>query len=107
VELGALVPLRPPQVVLGLARAELPEVLRCLGHHVGEELELDPPQWFSWSGVSWWDHVRGEKFLWGDGPPTVMSKKTLGSWCSLVREWDMYSGLPEAGRMVGGMVRVV
>lgn len=47
VELGPLVALRPPQVVLSLARAELPEVLGCLRDDVGEELKLDPAEGFS------------------------------------------------------------
>jgi hypothetical protein len=41
VELGALVALGAAQVVLGLAGAELAEVLGGLGHHVLEELEGD------------------------------------------------------------------
>ncbi len=43
-ELAPLIPLRPPQMVLRLARTELPEVLRRLGHHICKELELDAPQ---------------------------------------------------------------
>lgn len=80
VELRPLVPLRLAQVVLGLARAELPEVLGGLGDHVREELELDPAQGFSCAGVSGVSHVtcltRGN--FRGDVPPRVMSKKTLG-----------------------------
>jgi hypothetical protein len=47
VELAPLVALRPAQVVLGLAGAELAEVLGGLGDYVGEELELDAAQGFS------------------------------------------------------------
>lgn len=47
-ELATLVTLRPPQAVLALAGAELPEVLSRLGHHICEELELDPSKGFSW-----------------------------------------------------------
>lgn len=46
-ELAALVSLRPPEIVLALARAELPEVLGRLGNHVCEELELDPSEGLS------------------------------------------------------------
>jgi len=42
VELGPLVPLRPAQVVLRLAGAELAEVLGCLGHYILEELKGYP-----------------------------------------------------------------
>jgi hypothetical protein len=51
-ELATLVTLRPPETVLALAGAELPEVLSRLGHHVCEELELDPSEGFSWMIVS-------------------------------------------------------
>lgn len=40
-ELATLIPLRPTEVVLALARAELPEVLGRLGNYVLEELEGD------------------------------------------------------------------
>lgn len=40
-ELAPLVALRPPKMILRLARAELTKVLRRFGDHVGEELELD------------------------------------------------------------------
>lgn len=46
-EFTPLVPLRPAQMILRLPRAKLPEILRRLGHDVGEELELDAPQWLS------------------------------------------------------------
>jgi hypothetical protein len=41
VELGALVALRSASRVLGLARAELAEILRCLWTGVLEKLECD------------------------------------------------------------------
>jgi hypothetical protein len=44
VELGALVALGTAQVVLGLAGAELAEVLGGSGNHVLEELEGDAPE---------------------------------------------------------------
>ena len=48
VESGPLVPLRPAQVVLGLARAELAEVLGGLWHYILEELEGDSAKRFTW-----------------------------------------------------------
>jgi len=48
VELGPLVPLRAAEVVLGLARAELAEVLGRLGHHVLEELKRDAAEGLAW-----------------------------------------------------------
>jgi hypothetical protein len=88
-ELATLVTLRPPEAVLALAGAELPEVLSRLGHHVCEELELDPSEGFSLMiRLSVFDnHVMDaqheeencanvEKFR-ESGPPIVMSKKTL------------------------------
>lgn len=51
VELAPLIPLRPAEIVLALARAELAEVLGRLGDDVREELDLDPSEWFSWKGV--------------------------------------------------------
>jgi len=41
-EFGPLVPLRPTLVVLGLAGAELAEVLGSAGDHVLEQLERYP-----------------------------------------------------------------
>lgn len=49
VELGALVALRPAVGALGLARAELAEVLCRLGADVVEELEGDAAEGFAWS----------------------------------------------------------
>lgn len=49
VELGALVALGTAQVVLGLARAELAEVLSCPRYCVFEELKCDPAKRFTWS----------------------------------------------------------
>lgn len=46
-KLGALISLRPTEVVLGLAGAELPEILGRLGHDVLEELECDAAEWFT------------------------------------------------------------
>lgn len=40
-ELAPLIPLRPTEVVLALARAELPEVFGRLGNYVLKELEGD------------------------------------------------------------------
>lgn len=51
-ELAPLIPLRPAEIVLRLARAELPEVLGRLGDHVHEELELDASEGFSCVEVS-------------------------------------------------------
>lgn len=43
-ELAALVALRLPPAVLGLASAKLSKVLSSLGYNVLEQLHLDPPQ---------------------------------------------------------------
>jgi len=48
VELAALVALRSSLGVLGLARAELSEVLGCLGGYVCEELHFDAAEGFPW-----------------------------------------------------------
>ena len=48
VELAAFIALGPPEVVLTLADAELPEVLSRLGRHVSEELKVDTSKGFSW-----------------------------------------------------------
>jgi len=48
VELAALVALRSSLGVLGLACAELSEVLGCLGGYVCEELHFDAAEGFSW-----------------------------------------------------------
>lgn len=47
-ELGSLVALRPACGVLGLARAELAEVLGCLGNNIFEELKGDAAEWLAW-----------------------------------------------------------
>lgn len=47
VELRAFVPLRPAQMVLRLACAELAEVLGGSGDGVGEEFHFDPAKWFA------------------------------------------------------------
>jgi len=41
------VSLRPTEMVLGLARAKLAEVLCRLGDDVVEQLHLDAAQWFA------------------------------------------------------------
>lgn len=46
-ESTAFVALRSAEVVLGLACAELPEVLCCAWHYIGEELHLDAAEWFA------------------------------------------------------------
>ena len=43
-ELAAFVALRLPPAVLGLARAELAEILRSLWDYISEQFHLDPPQ---------------------------------------------------------------
>ena len=48
VKLGALVALRPAQVVLGLARAELAKVFGCPGDDVLEEFERDASEGLAW-----------------------------------------------------------
>jgi hypothetical protein len=53
VELAPLVALRPPEMVLRLARAELAEVLGGLGDYIGEELELDAAERFSCEMEVW------------------------------------------------------
>ena len=50
VELAALVPLRPAEVVLRLARAELAEVLGGAGGGRGEELHFDAAEGFAGQG---------------------------------------------------------
>lgn len=47
-EPAAFVTLWPAEMILGLARAELAEVLGRLGHDVGEELHLDAAEGFTW-----------------------------------------------------------
>lgn len=63
VELATLIPLRPAEVVLGLARAELAEVLGGLGHYIGKELELDAAQ-----RLPWWMSVEEEGHVTGPNP---------------------------------------
>ena len=45
---AAFVPLRSSLRVLGLAGAELTEVLGCLGGEVGKKFHLDPTKWLSY-----------------------------------------------------------
>jgi hypothetical protein len=52
VELAALVALGLSAVVLGLAGAELAEVLGSLWDYIFEEFHLDPAQLLAWWGVS-------------------------------------------------------
>ena len=40
-EFAPFIPLRPSQLILGLPRTELAEILRCLGDDIREEFELD------------------------------------------------------------------
>lgn len=48
-ELAPFVSLRAPEVVLTLASTELPKVLSRLGRHIGEELKLNPSEWFTYA----------------------------------------------------------
>lgn len=48
VKFGALVALRPAQVVLGLARAELAKVFSCPGDDILEEFERDTSEGLAW-----------------------------------------------------------
>ena len=50
-EFAALVALWPAERVLGLAGAELTEVLCGAGDDVVEEFHLDAAEWFAWGGL--------------------------------------------------------
>ncbi len=58
-ELAPFVSLRPAEMVLGLARAKLTEVLGGLGDHIRKELELDATERLACT--SWSAHVRDER----------------------------------------------
>jgi len=47
-EFTPLIPQRFPTRTLVLTRAELSEVLCCSGHGIGEEMDLDAAEWFTW-----------------------------------------------------------
>jgi hypothetical protein len=84
-ELAALVALGLPPAILGLARAELAEILSSLWDYISEQLHLDPPQLLPCSLMSvtmvglrafarlWvrpretrrrWSGVRGKATIW-------------------------------------------
>jgi hypothetical protein len=67
VEFTPFISLGPPEVVLRLAGAELAEILGGLGDDIGEELELDSAQGFTWSvSVGYKDWFIKWAFKWMD-----------------------------------------
>lgn len=61
-KLAPLIPLRPPKMILSLARAKLAEVLRRPWRHVREEFHLDAAERFAAQS-----HVEEADWIWAAG----------------------------------------
>lgn len=66
-ELAPLIPLRPTEVVLALARAELTKVLGRLGDYVREQLEGDAAEGLTAEGDVEEDSVFDDELVYIDG----------------------------------------